>query len=155
MKNILIIGSGIIGICTGIELIRRGYSVTLMDPNQPGSQTSYGNAGVISDSSLMVINNPQLRKSLFQLIFTKQTSFRYSKFFIFLRLSWILRFLIFSHKNHMEFAAKALREFMPNMHLAVIYAKPRGLPLANTYVEEITQETWPVFPWDEEDKANH
>ena len=39
--------------------------------------------------------------------------------------------------------------------LAVIYAKPRGLPLANTYVEEITQETWPVFPWDEEDKANH
>ena len=51
--------------------------------------------------------------------------------------------------------AKALREFMQNMHLAVVYAKPRGLPLANTYVEEITQETWPVFPWDEEDKANH
>ena len=51
--------------------------------------------------------------------------------------------------------AKALREFIPNMHLAVVYAKPRGLPLANTYVEEITQETWPVFPWDEEDKANH
>ena len=51
--------------------------------------------------------------------------------------------------------ATALREFMPNMHLAVVYAKPRGLPLANTYVEEITQETWPVFPWDEEDKANH
>ena len=51
--------------------------------------------------------------------------------------------------------AKALKEYMPNMHLAVIYAKPRGLPLANTYVEEITQETWPVFPWDEEDKANH
>ena len=51
--------------------------------------------------------------------------------------------------------AKALREFMPNMHLAVVYAKPRGLPLANTYVEEITQETWPVFPWDEEDKKNH
>ena len=51
--------------------------------------------------------------------------------------------------------AKALKEYMPNMHLAVIYAKPRGLPLANTDVEEITQETWPVFPWDEEDKANH
>ena len=51
--------------------------------------------------------------------------------------------------------AKALKEYMPNMHLAVIYTKPRGLPLANTYVEEITQETWPVFPWDEEDKKNH
>ena len=110
MKNILVIGAGIVGICTGIELIKKGYFVTLLDPNEPGSQTSYGNAGVITDSSLMIINNPQLLKSLFQLIFKKQTSFRYSKFFIFSRLSWILRFLMFSHKNHMEFAAKALRE---------------------------------------------
>ena len=110
MKNILVIGAGIVGICTGIELIKKGYLVTLLDPNEPGSQTSYGNAGVITDSSLMIINNPQLLKSLFQLIFKKQTSFRYSIFFIFSRLSWILRFLMFSNKNHMEFAAKALRE---------------------------------------------
>ena len=110
MKNILIIGAGIVGICTSIELIKKGYSVTLMDPNQPGSQTSYGNAGVITDSSLMIINNPQLLKSLFQLIFKNQTSFRYSKSFIFSRLIWVLRFLMFSHKNHMKFAAKALRE---------------------------------------------
>jgi len=110
MKNILIIGAGIVGICTSIELIKKGYSVTLMDPNEPGSQTSYGNAGVITDSSLMIINNPQLLKSLFQLIFKNQTSFRYSKSFIFSRLTWVLRFLMFSHKNHMKFAAKALRE---------------------------------------------
>ena len=110
MKNILIIGAGIVGICTSIELIKKGYSVTLMDPNQPGSQTSYGNAGVITDSSLMIINNPQLLKSLFQLIFKNQTSFRYSKSFIFSRLTWVLRFLMFSHKNHVKFAAKALRE---------------------------------------------
>ena len=110
MKNILIIGAGIVGICTSIELIKKGYSVTLMDPNQPGSQTSFGNAGVITDSSLMIINNPQLLKSLFQLIFKNQTSFRYSKSFIFSRLIWVLRFLMFSHKNHMKFAAKALRE---------------------------------------------
>ncbi len=110
MKNILIVGAGIVGICTSIELIKKGYSVTLMDPNEPGSQTSYGNAGVITDSSLMIINNPLLLKSLFQLIFKNQTSFRYSKSFIFSRLIWVLRFLMFSHKNHMKFAAKALRE---------------------------------------------
>ncbi len=112
MKNILIIGAGIVGICTSIELIKKGYNVTLMDPNEPGSQTSYGNAGVITDSSLMIINNPQLLKSLFQLIFKNQTSFRYSKSFIFSRLTWVLRFLMFSHKNHMKFAAKALRELL-------------------------------------------
>ena len=110
MKNILIIGAGIVGICTSIELIKKGYYVTLMDPNEPGSQTSYGNAGVITDSSFMIINNPQLLKPLFQLIFKNQTSFRYSKSFIFSRLIWVLRFLMFSHENHMKFAAKALRE---------------------------------------------
>ena len=110
MKNILIIGAGIVGICTSIELIKKGYSVTLMDSNEPGSQTSYGNAGVITDSSLMIINNPLLLKSLFQLIFKNHTSFRYSKSFVFSRLIWVLHFLTFSHKNHMKFAAKALRE---------------------------------------------
>ena len=37
MKNILVIGAGIVGICTGIELIKKGYFVTLLDPNEPGS----------------------------------------------------------------------------------------------------------------------
>jgi len=42
MKDILVIGSGIVGLCSGIELIERGHSVTLIDLNDPGSQTSYG-----------------------------------------------------------------------------------------------------------------
>ena len=71
MKDILVIGSGIVGICTGIELIKRGHSVTLIYPNDSGSQTSYGNA-VITDSSLIIINNPQLFKSLFSLVFKKK-----------------------------------------------------------------------------------
>jgi D-amino-acid dehydrogenase len=110
MKDILVIGSGIVGICTGIELIERGHSVTLIDPNDPGSQTSYGNAGVITDSSLIIINNPQLLKSLFSFIFKKKTAFRYSKLFVISRFFWIIRFLLFSNQKHMEKAAKAYKD---------------------------------------------
>ena len=110
MKNILIIGSGIVGICSGIELINRGYTVTLMDPNKPGSQTSYGNAGVVTDASLMIVNNPQLLKSLFSLIFKKNIAFRYSILFVLARLSWVISFLMFSSKKHMEKSGNALRE---------------------------------------------
>ena len=110
MKDILVIGSGIVGICTGIELIERGHSVTLIDPNDPGSQTSYGNAGVITDSSLIIINNPQLLKSLFSLVFKKKTAFRYSKLFVILRFFWIIQFLLFSNQKHMEKAAKAYKD---------------------------------------------
>ena len=110
MKKIVIIGSGIVGICTAVELINRGFSVTVIDPNEPGSQTSYGNAGVLTDTSLMIINNPQLLRSLYSLIFKRKTSFRYSKLFVFSRISWVINFLMFSKTKHMELAAKALRE---------------------------------------------
>ena len=110
MKKIVIIGSGIVGICTAVELINRGFSVTVIDPNEPGSQTSYGNAGVLTDTSLMIINNPQLLRSLYSLIFKRKTSFRYSKLFVFSRISWIINFVMFSKTKHMELAAKALRE---------------------------------------------
>ena len=110
MKKIVIIGSGIVGICTAVELINRGFSVTVIDPNEPGSQTSYGNAGVLTDTSLMIINNPQLLRSLFSLIFKRNSSFRYSKLFVFSRLSWVINFLMFSKTKHMELVAQVLRE---------------------------------------------
>ena len=59
-KKIGVIGSGIVGLCTAIELVDRGYSVSIIDANDPGSQTSYGNAGVITDSSLIIVNNLSL-----------------------------------------------------------------------------------------------
>ena len=108
-KKIVVIGSGIVGLCSGIELLERGYNVTIIDPNEPGSQTSYGNAGVITDSSIIVINNPQLLKSLFSLIFKTRNSFRYSKLFVITRFFWVLRFLMFSNQKHMENAAKAYK----------------------------------------------
>ena len=53
--NIAIVGAGITGICVAEWLRRDGWSVTLIDPVEPGSpeQTSYGNAGLISRTSVM------------------------------------------------------------------------------------------------------
>ena len=44
--------------------------------------------------------------------------------------------------------AKAAREIMPNAHYAAIYAKPAGKPLIDTFVTEVSQDTWIYFPWD-------
>jgi len=43
-----VIGAGIIGICAAAYLQRAGFAVTLVDPEEPGTMTSYGNAGSIS-----------------------------------------------------------------------------------------------------------
>ena len=44
--------------------------------------------------------------------------------------------------------AKILRQMMPKAHLATVYAKPAGKPLVDTFVTEVSQDTWIYFPWD-------
>lgn len=44
--------------------------------------------------------------------------------------------------------AKAVREMLPRAHFATVYAKPQGLPMVDTYVTEVSQDTWIYFPWD-------
>ena len=46
--------------------------------------------------------------------------------------------------------ARLIRELLPKAHFASIYAKPAGRPLVDTYVTEVSQDTWILFPWDTE-----
>jgi len=41
-----------------------------------------------------------------------------------------------------------LRKLLPKAHFATIYAKPQGKPMVDTYVTEVSQDTWIYFPWD-------
>jgi xanthine phosphoribosyltransferase len=44
--------------------------------------------------------------------------------------------------------AKVVREMLPKAHFATIYAKPLGRPLVDTFITEVSQDTWIYFPWD-------
>ncbi len=44
--------------------------------------------------------------------------------------------------------AKAVRALLPKAHFATVYAKPAGRPLVDTFVTEVSQDTWIYFPWD-------
>ncbi len=46
--------------------------------------------------------------------------------------------------------AKVVREMLPSAHIAAIYAKPFGKDLVDTFMTEVSQDTWIVFPWEEE-----
>lgn len=46
--------------------------------------------------------------------------------------------------------AKVVRERLPKAHFATIYAKPAGRPLVDTFITEVSQDTWILFPWDQE-----
>ena len=46
--------------------------------------------------------------------------------------------------------ARVVRGLLPKAHFACIYAKPAGRDLINTFVTEVSQATWILFPWDTE-----
>ncbi len=43
-----------------------------------------------------------------------------------------------------------VRRMLPKAHYAAIYAKPAGQPMVDTFITEVSQDTWIVFPWEEE-----
>jgi xanthine phosphoribosyltransferase len=44
--------------------------------------------------------------------------------------------------------ARVVRDLLPAAHFATVYAKPMGRPLVDTFITEVSQDTWIFFPWD-------
>ncbi len=44
--------------------------------------------------------------------------------------------------------ARMVRDMLPEAHFATVYAKPQGRPLVDTFITEVSQDTWIYFPWD-------
>ena len=43
---------------------------------------------------------------------------------------------------------KIVKEIYPKAHFATVYAKPKGKEMVDTYITEVSQDTWIFFPWD-------
>ena len=41
-----------------------------------------------------------------------------------------------------------VRTHYPKAHFATVYAKPKGRPMVDTFITEVSQDTWIFFPWD-------
>jgi xanthine phosphoribosyltransferase len=44
--------------------------------------------------------------------------------------------------------ARVVREILPEAHFATVYAKPAGRPMVDTFITEVSQDTWIYLPWD-------
>jgi D-amino-acid dehydrogenase len=93
MKRVCVLGAGSIGVSTALHLQLKGWDVTLVDAKPPASETSYGNAGVISSGSIVPINNPSLFKSLPAYISNLHPALRYNMSYCVRRFSWMKNFL--------------------------------------------------------------
>lgn len=90
--QIVVVGAGMVGVCCALSLQRRGYAVTLIDRKAPGRETSYGNSGVLSRSSVFPINGPGLLRQLPRYVANRRPAVRWRASLL-RRPAWIAQFL--------------------------------------------------------------
>ncbi|ODU62204.1 MAG: amino acid dehydrogenase [Lautropia sp. SCN 66-9] len=77
MSDILVLGAGMVGVCTALELARRGHAVTLVDRKTPGQETSYGNAGFIQREAVVPYAFPRNGSLLLRTALKRGTDVNY------------------------------------------------------------------------------
>ena len=93
--SVAVLGAGGIGVCVALMLARRGRDVVLIDQSSPASETSGGNAGIVSDASAAPLNSPSLRANLISLL-CGGDSLRMNWHYAAANASWLLQFWMHS-----------------------------------------------------------
>jgi D-amino-acid dehydrogenase len=91
--DVAVLGAGIVGVSAGIAAQQRGFSVTLIDRREVGSETSYGNAGILSSGSILPLNKPSLWRALPTYLSNSSASLRWDPLWTMRNLDWVARFL--------------------------------------------------------------
>ena len=72
-KNIIIIGGGIIGLCSAYYLQKEGHQVTIVDQSNMDGGASYVNAGYLSPSHIIPLSAPGVMKKGLKWMFDKSS----------------------------------------------------------------------------------
>jgi glycine/D-amino acid oxidase-like deaminating enzyme len=91
--EIAIVGAGVIGLSIALRLASEGREVVLIDPNEPGSGASFGNAGTFADYACVPVGNPDVLKNLPQLLFDADSPFSLRWAALFQLAPWLVRFV--------------------------------------------------------------
>jgi glycine/D-amino acid oxidase-like deaminating enzyme len=91
--DVAVLGAGIVGVSAGIAAQQRGLSVVVIDRREPGSETSYGNAGILSSGSILPLNQPSLWKALPGYLGNTSAAVRWNPIWVMRNLDWVVRFL--------------------------------------------------------------
>ena len=128
-KSVGIIGSGIQGVCTGLQLIKKGIPVTIFDRHDPLSKefkaASYGNAGHFSPYAVLQFNRPDILYDVPKMLISSYGPLALKWNYIPKMLNWFLHYFKNCNQKSMMHTAK-------NMH--------QILSLSNDAYEEIFQE---------------
>lgn len=106
--DLAVIGAGMVGVGAALWARMRGLSVVLIDPEGPGTGTSYGNAGTIATYGCLPVNDPAVLRGLPGLLFGGDSPLSVDWGHALRNPLWMLRFLANCRARRSDDIAAAL-----------------------------------------------
>jgi len=106
--DVVVLGAGMVGVSAGLAARQRGLSVIVVDRREPGSETSYGNAGILSSGSIFPLNTPALWKNLPKYLSNQHPALRWNLPWAVANAGWVMRFLASAAQSQTKPRAVAL-----------------------------------------------
>ena len=111
-NSVGIIGAGIQGVCIGLQLTKKGIPVTIFDKEDPGSMSSYGNAGHFSPYAVVQLNRPDVIYDIPKMLLSSYGPLALKWNYIPKMIPWILKYLKSSTKKSMMHTTKFMHQIL-------------------------------------------
>ena len=111
-NSVGIIGAGIQGVCIGLQLTKKGIPVTIFDKEDPGSMSSYGNAGHFSPYAVVQLNIPDVIYDIPKMLLSSYGPLALKWNYIPKMIPWILKYLKSSTKKSMMHTTKFMHQIL-------------------------------------------
>lgn len=111
-RHVTVVGAGIVGVCSAINLQQAGFKVTLIDRQPPGSATSFGNAGSISPSAVLPVAMPGMLKKIPGWLTDPLGPLTIRWSYLPFVAPWLLRFVRHATREEVVRVAAAMRSLM-------------------------------------------
>jgi len=118
VKNIAVVGAGIVGICSAYFLKKSGFNVTLIDREDPGTMTSFGHACSFADYANVPVNYPGLIWDIPKMLLRKDGPLAVDFFYILKNLPWAFSFLQNCKKEKVDEIASSLTNLLKHSQLS-------------------------------------
>ncbi len=106
--RVLVVGAGIVGVCTALQLRRAGWETTLVDRQTPGTACSYGNAGIVASDVVPPVAAPGVLRKVPGYLLQRDAPLAIRWSYLPRLMPWLVHFLRASRPDAFERNTRAL-----------------------------------------------
>jgi len=117
VKDIAVVGAGIVGICSAYFLQKSGFKVTIIDKEDPGTMTSLGHACSFADYANVPVNSPDLFREIPSMLIRKDGPLAIDFLYLIKNLPWAIQFLKNCKQDKVNEIASSLTNLLKHSHL--------------------------------------